>query len=191
MVLEEVHNEHKFYLFIEDGIVYIMSSPEIDGAKIEFKHVDGSQSSVYFVDLKSNCLCWFKKDYIDNIIILNISKDDKSLFNKIIIRNLELSLIKKDDISIVIDNSLNLELCKDIYSKYGNVTLENNNETKYVIYLKNYLINFTYLVNKLFFNQGKILHDDNKNIIAFERNQNNMDFLEIDNLKIKNLSIWY
>lgn len=192
MRLIEIQNDYEFDIYIEESydVVFIKTKPDLIGT-VFFKSLNGG--FIYYENIKFSEENLFFAKYDDNIMMIEIFKDDELLLKKIIFRELERPLINKDDITIVVDILLNLEIIK-CYNKFGNVvtgTFDDKYITKYTIYLKNYLINISHLINKMFFNKGKILKDKDNNVCIIENENINSNIIVIDDLKIINLDILF
>jgi len=190
MVLEEFQNNYKFDIYLEDEIIYIRSKPDLYDTIVQFKYVNGRFTDHQQRILVGDVGTWFRVDN-DGVFILNILKDDVIIFHKVIILELELPLIKKEDITIIVDDCLDIKLL-DSHKKfgnliYGNVDNINDYNTKYVIYIKNYLINIVYLINKMFFNSCNLC-DRNEEIFMFDKSDKSQPKI-IDGLRIENINI--
>jgi hypothetical protein len=184
-------NDINFSFNIDDGYIFVQSTPPIEGCTFyvnTFEHQEVRNN----VTLPDTYITWFNISH-KNFVILGVEKDKKLLFRKLILLQLELSLINKKDITFVVDKSLNMDIIKDMYEKLGKIVVGNygdSYDTKYVVYLKNYLINIVYLINKMFFNYGYVLQDPNGEVFIMEKD-NNSKSLIVDDLEIKNLEVIY
>lgn len=177
--------------------VLFYKSPDIV-ADVVFKNINKEiVSYIERVEFDSNTNVYTAFNFMHTYdeLYMEIIHENKVIYDELFFRNQERVYINKKDLTFLIDSDRKIDRFINHYNKYGEVVFNvdlSSIETKYIVLLKDYLVNVPFFLNRLIYNYDYITINENNTIKGGKKINflNSQPEIVLNNIKVLDINKW-